>query len=64
MKPAIPFLVLAAALLVFWYYEGSGKTPAGQPPLVALTQENFSAFTGEFNNASDAPRLVLLLSPT
>lgn len=64
MSAAILLVAVAAALLVFWYFWGSSRTPKGQPSLVSLTQENFSAFTEEFNRASDRPRLVLLLSPT
>ena len=64
-RGAVVLLVaLAAGLFVFWYFWGSSRTPAGQVPLVSLTQENFSAFTEHFNQAADRPRLVLLLSPT
>ncbi len=64
MRYVLLFAGIALALLTFWYFWGSSRTPKGQPPLVSLTPENFAQFTQEFNSASDRPRLVLLLSPT
>jgi hypothetical protein len=60
----ILLIVVALALLVFWYFWAFSPTPRGQPALVSLTQRNFSTFIAEFNQAADSPRLVLLLSPT
>jgi hypothetical protein len=53
-------LVLLAAL----YLWGPSSVPPGQEPLVALSNTNFSDFENAFEGDSDAPRLVLLLSPT
>jgi hypothetical protein len=55
-------LVIALALLVYWYYWGS--SPRGQPPLTSLTPMNLDQFKQDFNGAADRARLVLLLSPT
>ena len=55
-------LVIALALVVYWYYWGS--TPPGQPPLTSLTPMNLDQFKQAFNGAADRARLVLLLSPT
>jgi hypothetical protein len=55
-------LVIALALVVYWYYWGS--SPRGQPPLTSLTPINFDQFKQAFNSAADRSRLVLLLSPT
>jgi len=55
-------LVIALALVVYWYYWGS--SPSGQPPLTSLTPMNFDQFKQAFNGAADRTRLVLLLSPT
>jgi hypothetical protein len=61
-------LVLAAvALLLFLgglYFWGPSSVPSGQEPLVALSSTNFSEFEKAFDGDADAPRLVLLLSPT
>jgi hypothetical protein len=55
-------LVVASALVVYWFYWGS--SPRGQPPLTSLTPMNFDQFRHAFNGAADRARLVLLLSPT
>jgi len=55
-------LVIALALVAYWYYWGS--SPPGQPPLTSLTPMNLDQFKEAFNAAADRVRLVLLLSPT
>ena len=55
-------LVVALALVVYWYYWGS--SPRDQPPLTSLTPINLDQFKQAFNGAADRARLVLLLSPT
>src|SRR5258707_15776240 len=55
---------IIAALLIVWYLWLSKGTPAVQPPLVALTQNNVDQFKHDFNGAGDEARLGLLLSPT
>ncbi len=55
---------IIAALLIVWYLWLSKGTPAGQPALVSLTQNNVDQFKHDFNGAGDEARLVLLLSPT
>jgi hypothetical protein len=62
MKYAPLFIVAALACLIFWYFWGS--RPSGQPPLTSLTADNLEQFKGEFNDAADRNRMVLLLSPT
>jgi hypothetical protein len=43
---------------------GQSMTPTGQPPLTALTSNNFGQLRVAFNAASGDVRIVLLLSPT
>ena len=54
-------VVLLLAVLYLW---GLSSVPLGQEPLVALSNANFSDFENAFDRDSDAPRLVMLLSPT
>jgi len=56
---AAVFALLAAAYL--W---GPGSAPHGQAPVVTLSERNFEEFEKAFDAEPDAPRLVLLLSPT
>jgi hypothetical protein len=56
----IVILVLLGAV----YLWGPSSAPPGQEPVVSLSAENFSQFENAFDAGSDAPRLVLLLSPT
>ena len=64
-KRTIALAVVAVlVLLCAWYLWGPSHVPPGQDPLVSLTNTNFSEFERAFNADSDAPRLVLLLSPT
>jgi len=51
-------------LLTAWYFWGPSTAPPGQEPLMVLSEENFNQFKDAFDSGSDAPRLVLLLSPT
>jgi hypothetical protein len=55
---AVPLLLVAA------YLWGPGSAPRGQEPVVTLSEENFAEFENAFDAEADAPRLVLLLSPT
>jgi hypothetical protein len=57
-------LVSIVLLLAAMYRWGPSSVPRGQEPLVALSSTNFSDFENAFDRASEAPRLVLLLSPT
>ena len=57
---ATAILVLLAAV----YLWGPSSVPPGQEPMVTLSSANFSEFENAFDRDSDAPRLVLLLSPT
>lgn len=66
MSKKIAILAAVAAILLFaglalW---GPSKTPPTQKPLLALSAANFNEFGAEFDEVRDAPRLVLLLSPT
>jgi hypothetical protein len=62
----IVILAVVAAILIFAgvYPWGPSKTPPTQKPLLTLSTANFSEFEVEFDQVTDAPRLVLLLSPT
>ncbi|MGB9402072.1 MAG: hypothetical protein WCA98_00935 [Candidatus Acidiferrales bacterium] len=64
-KRAVGFAALAIlVLLAGMYLRGHSRVPPGQEPLVTLSNANFSEFENAFDADSDAPRLVLLLSPT
>lgn len=43
---------------------GPGTAPVGQPPMVFLTEQTLETVRQAFNETSDRPRVVLLLSPT
>jgi hypothetical protein len=58
---AVIAIVLLLAVMYLW---GPSSVPQGQEPLIALSNTNFSEFENAFDRGSDAPRLVLLLSPT
>ena len=63
-KKIVLALIAVVAVLVVVYLWGPSSVPSGQAPFVALSKTNFSAFENAFDGDSDAPRLVLLLSPT
>lgn len=64
-KRAITLLVAAIVLLLLAIYLwGPSSAPAGQEPLLTLTNTNFNEFENAFDRDPDVPRLVLLLSPT
>ncbi len=66
MNKRVVILAAIAALLLFagLYLWGPSKTPPTQKPLLTLSTANFSEFEAIFDEAADAPRMVLLLSPT
>jgi len=53
-------LVLLAAA----YLRRPGSAPRGQDPVVTLSEGNLGEFEEAFDTETDAPRMVLLLSPT
>jgi 4-hydroxybenzoate polyprenyltransferase len=57
-------VAVAALLLVAAYWRMNSSTPPGQEPLATLTTANFVAFEAAFDQSTEGPRLVLLLSPT
>jgi len=57
-------IAVVVALLAIAYLWGPSTVPAGQPPLLTLSSANFSEFSAAFDADTDAPRMVLLLSPT
>jgi hypothetical protein len=64
-RRAIVFGAAAVLLLaVAVYFWGPSSVPQGQPPLLMLSSANFSDFGSAFDADANAPRLVLLLSPT
>ena len=56
--------VTVLLLVVAVYFWGPSSVPQGQPPLLMLSSENFNDFGAAFDADANAPRLVLLLSPT
>jgi hypothetical protein len=77
-RTALVLFGLAAILVVFLLFfpqvtaglladissYDQSKTPTGQPPLKALTSNNFDQLRAAFNAASGDVRIALLLSPT
>jgi len=63
-RAAVLSVIAILLLLVAGYLWGPSSAPTGQEPLVTLSNANFSDFENAFDADSDAPRLVLLLSPT
>jgi hypothetical protein len=63
-KVIVLALIAIVLLLAAIYLWGPSSVPRGQEPLVTLSNINFSDFENAFDRDSDAPRLVLLLSPT
>ncbi len=55
---------IAVASLLAVYLWGPSSVPSGQEPLTELSTANLSDFAAAFDADSDAPRMVLLLSPT
>jgi hypothetical protein len=51
-------------LLVAVYLRMDSSTPPGQEPLATLTTANFASFETTFDQSTEGPRLLLLLSPT
>lgn len=66
IKRKAVILAALAALLFFAgvYLWGPSKAPPTQKPLLTLSTANFNEFEAAFDDATDANRLVLLLSPT
>jgi len=60
------FVAAAAAvvLLAIAYLWGPSSVPAGQEPLVTLSDANWGEFATAFDADPNVPRMVLLLSPT
>ena len=54
-------VVLLSAIAYLW---GPSSVPAGQERLVTLSNTNLNEFAAAFDADSNAPRMVLLLSPT
>jgi hypothetical protein len=63
-KKRVVLLAVIAVVLVLAVVYGPSSVPPGQEPLVALSTRNLSDFENAFDRDVDAPRLVLLLSPT
>jgi hypothetical protein len=63
-KRAINWVAAVLVLLAIFYFWGPSSVPPGQEPLLTLSSTNFSDFQKAFDADVDAPRLVLLLSPT
>ena len=66
MKRGAVFGVVGAVvvLLAIAYLWGPSSVPAGQQPLVTLSDSNFGEFAAAFDADRTVPRMVLLLSPT
>ena len=57
-------LLALAALTAGVIACGPGTAPPGQTPMAVLTEQTLQGLRQAFNQASDRPRVVLLLSPT
>ncbi len=60
----VALLVLCLAGAAAWYRWAPRQSPAGQPALVQLGEQDFAAFERAFNEAAGSVRVLLLLSPT
>jgi hypothetical protein len=61
---AIAGVVAVVALLAVRHVAGPRRTPAGQPPLVKLSAENFDRLRDAFNAHAGQTRILAMLSPT
>ena len=61
---AILAAIAALAILAGTFLVAPSKTPPDQKPLLTLSAENLGQFVAAFDEAADAPRLLLLFSPT
>jgi hypothetical protein len=66
MKRRTILIAVAAVVLLLGiaYLWGPSSVPAGQEPLVTLSNANLTEFAASFDADSNAARMVLLLSPT
>ena len=63
-RRAIFVAAAAVVLLAIAYLWGPSSVPAGQEPLVTLSDANWGEFAAAFDADPNVPRMVLLLSPT
>ena len=56
--------VAAVVALLAWHVVGPRHTPAGQPPLLRLSGENFDLLRDGFNAHAGEKRVLAMLSPT
>jgi hypothetical protein len=64
MKWRAILVVAVVLVLVIAYLLGPSSVPAGQEPLVTLSNANLDEFAAAFDADTNVPRMVLLLSPT
>lgn len=66
MKKKVTLIAVVALLVILAgvYMWRPSSAPPGQEPLTILSAANVSEFAAAFDADSDAPRMVLLLSPT
>lgn len=68
MKRRLLILVLAIFAvglgLVGYYLYGGSTAPDGQPPLVRLSDSNYSSLKDSFNGSANSVRVIVMLSPT
>ena len=63
-RRAIFVAAAVVVLLAIAYLWGPPSVPAGQEPLVTLSDANWGEFATAFDADPNVPRMVLLLSPT
>ena len=56
--------ILAIAVMAALVAACGHQAPAGQPALISLNRDNFSALKDSFNSAPGSVRVIALLSPT
>jgi hypothetical protein len=68
VKRRLLIIILAIVViglgLVGYYLYGGSTVPNGQPPLVRLTDSNFSSLKDRFNRSANSVRVIVMLSPT
>jgi hypothetical protein len=66
MKSVWAIIIGAALVAVLGgiYFSGNGHAPAGQPPLIEMSNSQLNTLQADFNRTAGSLRVILLLSPT
>jgi len=59
----LAILIVGLGALAYYLY-GGNTVPAGQQPLVRLSETNLSSLRDSFNASANSVRVIVMLSPT